>query len=1340
MSFPKIGLSAVLEDKAFNAAMDRYVSALQKMKTKTAQASDSVSSSSGRAASGLGGMFQQAMAFVSAQAIWAGIQKIGSAIRDLAGEAFEAVASYERLGMSLTTLYARELKQASGGTLSMADALALAGDKAKDLLNWIEQVGIKSPFSSEGVAQAFRTAMAYGFTADEAKRLTQANIDFAAGSGASSDVMNQIALALGQIKAKGKLAGQEMLQLTNAGLNVRQILADAFGVSTEAIVEMQEKGLIPANKAIEAIMQSLEEDFAGAAERQATSLSGLSESLKELKTIGLREFFTGTFQAIQPYLSKFVDLLGSPEVRETLNQWGSALGGAVAQGLEFLMGALAQLPALWAGVQSSVAPVLEMLSGVAQTVTGVVLPAIGDLLKAFKVLAGPGDSAAKSEWLDNFIKGTLLDLSNLASDMFAWVTKNLPLWLAKLAEMGQAAATWVLNALPALMGNLETLKQKLIGFVMDNLPVWAGELLKYGIAAVSWIADQLPALGAKLGEFYNRMVNWVVDSLPGWIAKLQEFGMNAIQWVLDALPGLATNLGKFAGELLKWVARTIVDVVPKLAELAFKFVGWVVTDVIPKLPEFLGKIVIGIISFIGGMISTISPELATFATDMVAELSSKITERTSEMVQAGKDLLQGFWDGIGEIWNKIVGWIQEKINGLPQIVKDVLGIHSPSTVMAEIGQEFIEGFLVGMDEEKVKLYSALAEMGSKIAGMVTDWGKALEVLRDYKAGPIGYLDNFVTNVKSIVSRLMAALAEVGGKQEVLDAFADRMKALAEVIGPTSAMAKAMMEFRSYTSGAMGYVHNFIVNLGGILDRLAAAFANYGPGWMVTTGAALNNAVPVMTAIKALADGVEAMRGYGQGAMGYVANFITNLKGILTRLGDAFKDYGPHWLTTTGVALNNAVPVMTAIKALADGVEAMRGYGSGAMGYVHNFIENLKGILTRLGAAFANYGPYWLTTTATALNNAVPVMTAIKALADGVEAMRAYKAGAIGYVHNFIENLQGILTRIGAVFGAYGPYWLSTIAAWFPNAQIIMSSISTFVEAFAAISEASLPKLDQITVFVQLMKDTLIAVADAFRDFGEYWLKNVAVIMERADTIYSTMKTALQTFGAVAEFGTEYLSPKKFEVLFDIMRFTLEGFAWMAYQIAPNVAIASAVAAQYFAAVWQSMSMGLAFLSALAESALPTKDKINDFVGLLQYILNKLGGALDISGNISDTWAQIAAKLGTAGIALPTYTMPNVNFPTTTIDWSGISGAPKLTGGGGGGGGGGGIESFGGGAMDQLFSVLSRAVTIPLVIAMESWAYPQAGGAAGANQYQLTIYSQARAEDLMSDFEMLRAMA
>lgn len=292
---------------------------------------DQASGPLGRVLGGLQGIFSVTGGMLSANVITGLARQFGDLARSAvsaAREGLQATADYEMLSMSLASLAARELRS-TDSSLTMADALAATSGEAEQLLNWVTQLAIKSPFDQEGVANAFRTAMAYGFTTDQAKRLAQATIDMATATGRGTADMNSIALALGQVQAKGRLAGQEILQLVNAGVPVLQVLADHFGKTTAEVQEMVSAGLVPADEVFQAIIGSMEQDFGGARRRASSSWAGLMNTLGDLKTIGLREFFSSALEEMQPFVASFTDWLQGPGL-QLIGLWGEKVGDFAA--------------------------------------------------------------------------------------------------------------------------------------------------------------------------------------------------------------------------------------------------------------------------------------------------------------------------------------------------------------------------------------------------------------------------------------------------------------------------------------------------------------------------------------------------------------------------------------------------------------------------------------------------------------------------------------------------------------------------------------------------------------------------------------------------------------------------------------------------------------------------------------------------------------------------------------------------------------------------------------------------------------------------------------------------
>lgn len=311
---------------------------------------------------------------VGANIVVAALGRVHQAVTQATSGSEQAYKSYETPSLSLQSLVARE-KLRANSTLSMRDAMRAAEVQSQRLLQWTQRLAIDSPFTQEGVADAFRMAQAYGFVSESADktvvsatRLTQAVIDYVAASGQGESVMSRVALALGQIAAKGRLQGDEMLQLTEAGINVRDILARAFKVPTDELIRMQERGLIPAKAAILAIVEGLEKDFGGAAKSSATTLQGLQASLADVVTVLQRRATAPFFEVYKTELAEFISFLQSDAVQVRID--------ALAIRVESMTRTAA---AIVDGAQPSLAAMLGLLERAAGTATALIDQVTGAL-------------------------------------------------------------------------------------------------------------------------------------------------------------------------------------------------------------------------------------------------------------------------------------------------------------------------------------------------------------------------------------------------------------------------------------------------------------------------------------------------------------------------------------------------------------------------------------------------------------------------------------------------------------------------------------------------------------------------------------------------------------------------------------------------------------------------------------------------------------------------------------------------------------------------------------------------------------------------------------------------
>ncbi len=188
----------------------------------------------------------------------------------------------------------------------------------RETLQWVRDLSVVTPFTTETLSNALSMASAYGFTNAEARDLVQVTGDVDAAFAGQGQTMQIVVRALGQMRSAGKVMGQDMLQLTSAGIPAWKILADAMGLSTAELREMVEKGLVPAEQAIPILVQALEERFGGAMIEQSRTAKGLFDTLRETMLLAAADVTAPLFEDMKVLLEGITDILTGPSFKAAI--------------------------------------------------------------------------------------------------------------------------------------------------------------------------------------------------------------------------------------------------------------------------------------------------------------------------------------------------------------------------------------------------------------------------------------------------------------------------------------------------------------------------------------------------------------------------------------------------------------------------------------------------------------------------------------------------------------------------------------------------------------------------------------------------------------------------------------------------------------------------------------------------------------------------------------------------------------------------------------------------------------------------------------------------------------
>lgn len=157
-------------------------------------------------------------------------------------------------------------------------------NQAIAMINALQDFAVYSPLDTSQVMDATRKLMAMGFTAKSVIPTLSVLADtaavFSGEAGEMSDMIAHIVLALGQMRASGKVMMQELRQLYNAGIPVFAILQEELGLTSDQVRNIGKLG-IDSGQAVVALLKGLQKRYKGAAEEFTKTIPGALEVIQD---------------------------------------------------------------------------------------------------------------------------------------------------------------------------------------------------------------------------------------------------------------------------------------------------------------------------------------------------------------------------------------------------------------------------------------------------------------------------------------------------------------------------------------------------------------------------------------------------------------------------------------------------------------------------------------------------------------------------------------------------------------------------------------------------------------------------------------------------------------------------------------------------------------------------------------------------------------------------------------------------------------------------------------------------------------------------------------------------
>ena len=235
-------------------------------------------------------------------------------------------------GAKLITDFGRKMVQTRAQFQSMEAALntMVGSDKAGQLMTELKGIAKQSPLTMQSMVSAEKMMLSFGISANKTTKYIKALSDVSMGD---SGRFNALTLAFSQMSSAGRLMGQDLMQMVNAGFNPLEQMSKTTGKSIAQLKEQMQKGAISAEMVQQAFLDATAAGgkFAGMSEATAKTISGQMSMLNDaldnmfnelgksaegfiVKGIGSVTGLVQSYQELVPALTATVAALGSAKV------------------------------------------------------------------------------------------------------------------------------------------------------------------------------------------------------------------------------------------------------------------------------------------------------------------------------------------------------------------------------------------------------------------------------------------------------------------------------------------------------------------------------------------------------------------------------------------------------------------------------------------------------------------------------------------------------------------------------------------------------------------------------------------------------------------------------------------------------------------------------------------------------------------------------------------------------------------------------------------------------------------------------------------------------------------
>lgn len=575
---------------------------------------------------------------------------------------------------------------------------------------------------------------------------------------------------------------------------------------------------------------------------------------------------------------------------------------------------------------SSVGKILQQQTGKSFAQLSADGKSLGDVLQVLYDSVGDDGTAFAGLWSSVEAGTGALSLVSGGADKFNGV-------LAQMVDSAGATETayaTMTDTFQHSMDSLQTMAENFSIVLFDSLEPGLGQAAQWGTDCLSTLTEALTEGGPEAmldaaSSILENLTEGIVQTIPGLASAATQAITQLVQYLADHQDAIFD-----AGiQLLEQLIIGITDNLPQLITAAAELIAKFSAALIAHLPDILNCGAALLTTLVDGILRSIE-NLGEAALACIAKLTGVWDGSMDEWGHIGENIVNGLLDGIVGMWESLVSTVKEKVSGLVKSVKGLLGIHSPSTVFAEIGVNITQGLANGINTGAPAAETAIRNIAQTLSDYGPDFASAGALLTSQLRGK---LDQGWADIQSAIQE--DALGAIGTLATALkNGDLESLGLWAASYFWQACTAEQQAQITSLAMGALNQLGSALSDVGGNLAQLAASLvAQFVPAAATaTTGQqALNIAMdanPILFVISLIGMLVGALLSFA----GTNKDVASGIKGVWAGVKDFLSVIFEGLLRIVGLGIQGFINMLNGLIATYNLVAQTWG---GQIDYVQN---------------------------------------------------------------------------------------------------------------------------------------------------------------------------------------------------------------------------------------------------------------------------------------------------------------------------------------------------------------------------------------------------------------------